>query len=44
MVDAHEIEEGDLAPQPLSWKPKVMLSVGRQSGRLVDVLSAGPGT
>jgi iron complex transport system substrate-binding protein len=34
----------DLAPQPLSWKPKVMLSVGRQSGRLVDVLAAGPGT
>ena len=34
----------DLAPQPLSWRPKVMLSVGRQSGRLVDVLSAGPGT
>jgi iron complex transport system substrate-binding protein len=34
----------DLAPRPLSWKPKVMLSVGRQSGRLVDVLAAGPGT
>jgi len=34
----------DLAPQPLSWRPKVMLSVGRPAGRLVDVLSAGPGT
>jgi len=33
-----------LAPRPLSWKPRVMLSVGRQSGRLADVLAAGPGT
>jgi iron complex transport system substrate-binding protein len=33
-----------LAPRPLSWKPRVMLSVGRQSGRLADVLVAGPGT
>jgi iron complex transport system substrate-binding protein len=34
----------DLAPRPLAWKPKVMLSVGRPSGRLTDVLAAGPGT
>ena len=34
----------DLAPRPLSWKPKVMLSIGRQSGRLADLLAAGPGT
>jgi iron complex transport system substrate-binding protein len=34
----------ELAPRPLSWKPRVMLSVGRQSGRLADVLVAGPGT
>lgn len=34
----------DMAPRPLSWKPKVMISVGRQSGRLADVLVAGPGT
>lgn len=34
----------DLTPRPLSWKPRVMLSVGRQSGRLADVLVAGPGT
>lgn len=36
--------EKDLAPRPLSWKPKVMISAGRQSGRLADVLIAGPGT
>jgi ABC-type Fe3+-hydroxamate transport system substrate-binding protein len=34
----------EMAPRPLSWKPRVMLSVGRQSGRLADVLVAGPGT
>jgi iron complex transport system substrate-binding protein len=34
----------DLAPRPLSWKPRVMLSAGRQSGRLADLLVAGPGT
>jgi iron complex transport system substrate-binding protein len=34
----------DLAPRPLPWKPRVMLSVGRQSGRLADILVAGPGT
>jgi ABC-type Fe3+-hydroxamate transport system substrate-binding protein len=33
-----------LAPRLLSWKPRVMLSVGRQPGRLADVLAAGPGT
>lgn len=34
----------EMTPRPLSWKPRVMLSVGRQSGRLADVLVAGPGT
>lgn len=34
----------EMTPRPLSWKPRVMLSVGRQSGHLADVLVAGPGT
>lgn len=33
-----------LAPRPIPGAPRVMLSVGRQAGRLTDVLVAGPGT
>lgn len=33
-----------LAPRPVPGSPRVMLSVGRQAGRLTDVLVAGPGT
>lgn len=37
-----------LAPRPVSGpeagKPRVLLSVGRQEGRMADVLAAGPGT
>ncbi len=33
-----------LAPRPLAGKPRVVLSVGRQEGRLADVLVAGPDT
>jgi iron complex transport system substrate-binding protein len=33
-----------LAPKPLSGRPRVVLSVGRQEGRLADVLVAGPDT
>ncbi|MFL6193765.1 MAG: ABC transporter substrate-binding protein, partial [Thermoanaerobaculia bacterium] len=33
-----------LAPRPLATRPKVVLSVGRQEGRLADVLVAGPDT
>lgn len=33
-----------LAPRPLAKKPRVVLSVGRQEGRLADVLVAGPDT
>ncbi len=33
-----------LAPRPLPGRLKVVLSVGRQEGRLADVLVAGPGT
>jgi iron complex transport system substrate-binding protein len=34
----------ELAPAPLPGSPKVMLSVGRQPGRLAGILAAGPGT
>jgi len=33
-----------LAPRPLPGRPRVLLSVGRQAGRLADILVAGPGT
>jgi iron complex transport system substrate-binding protein len=33
-----------LAPDPLPGHPKVLLAVGREEGRLSDVLAAGPGT
>jgi iron complex transport system substrate-binding protein len=33
-----------LAPRPIPGRPRVVLSVGRQEGRLADVLVAGPGT
>jgi iron complex transport system substrate-binding protein len=33
-----------LAPDPLPGKPRVIVSVGRQEGRLADVLVAGPDT
>lgn len=33
-----------LAPNPLPGKPRVVVSVGRQEGRLADVLVAGPNT
>ncbi|HEX3127506.1 MAG TPA: ABC transporter substrate-binding protein, partial [Thermoanaerobaculia bacterium] len=31
-----------LAPRPVPGKPRVVISVGRQEGRLADVLVAGP--
>ena len=33
-----------LAPHPIPGRPRVVLSVGRQEGRLADVLVAGPDT
>lgn len=33
-----------LTPRPVPGKPRVLLSVGRQEGRMADVLAAGPGT
>jgi iron complex transport system substrate-binding protein len=33
-----------LAPRPVPGKPRVVISVGRQEGRLADVLVAGPDT
>jgi iron complex transport system substrate-binding protein len=33
-----------LAPRPIPGRPRVVLSVGRQEGRLADVLVAGPDT
>lgn len=33
-----------LAPSPIAGSPKVLLSVGRDSGRMADVLVSGPGT
>ena len=33
-----------LAPRPVAGKPRVVVSVGRQEGRLADVLVAGPDT
>lgn len=33
-----------LAPHPIPGRPRVVLSVGRQEGRLADVLVAGPNT
>lgn len=33
-----------LAPRPVPGSPRVLLSIGRQPGRLTDVLVAGPGT
>lgn len=33
-----------LAPDPIERSPKVLLSVGRESGRMADVLVSGPGT
>lgn len=33
-----------LAPRPVPGRPRVVISVGRQEGRLADVLVAGPNT
>jgi iron complex transport system substrate-binding protein len=42
-VMAAEWREG-LAPHPIPGRLRVVVSVGRQEGRLADVLVAGPGT
>jgi len=34
----------DLEPNPVPGYPRILLSVGRESGRLADVLVSGPGT
>jgi len=34
----------DLAPNPVPGSPEILLSVGRESGRMADVLVSGPGT
>ncbi len=34
----------DLAPNPVPGNPRVLLSVGRERGRLANVLVSGPGT
>lgn len=36
--------QAGLAPRPVPGSPRVLLSIGRQPGRLTDVLVAGPGT
>lgn len=33
-----------MAPDPIEGSPKILLSVGRESGRMADVLVSGPGT
>ena len=33
-----------LAPNPIEGRPRILLSVGRESGRMADVLVSGPGT
>ncbi len=34
----------ELAPNPVTGSPKILLAVGRAGGRLADVLVSGPGT
>jgi len=43
-IAAQERWRQGLAPDPLPGSPKVLLSVGRDRGRMADVLVSGPGT